>query len=485
MKRALLITALAHVVLVASALHPVPRRPKHPGSGGNLEATAGSMLDISTTRVYIMAADSLTLFLLTTFVLVSVSGLVLFNSGHGKTQPHSDISTGLPVPSTPCEDFASLALTAQMTTNRHSKASVELSEVRTLSIMIAHTPVAPPTKEDAIIPMPLPQQQPKQGKLRSSRTVNAPRTASTLLARAGSDVVMTFGTDQPEVYLSMLRKRINKKGGKCSCPCDRHSPPFARGAALALSATTKDMRLPSSLCTSSRESSTRALSIWGLSDDCLVVDTATTAAAMMAQAANAQVITGASATATLGLPRLCLSGPRKQVAAATTVSEWDGSDVSGGKDTSEVCTKDIGIPDDAVAICVADTFGGAGLTNRRRSVNGTRMSHVSGMTMIKEGVTGNVQGNVQGGEEVDVQDRTGLDGAEVRSRDGIILTKDLIVGNDRDVMMMRLQTHCRHDSVARSSVLSFVFAFLSFVTSLFHNTFIAGRPMVVRTFDHY
>lgn len=104
-----------------------------------------------------------------------------------------------------------------------------------------------------------------------------------------------------------------------------------------------------------------------------------------------------------------------------------------------------------MSIYVAGTFGSAGLTNRRRRVNETSMSHVSGMKIIKEGVTGNLQSNVKGGEEVDVQESTCFDWAEVRNRYGIILTKYFILFNDRDVMMMRLQTHSRHDSVARSS----------------------------------
>lgn len=84
------------------------------------------------------------------------------------------------------------------------------------------------------------------------------------LVRGDSDVIHTFGTDRPEVYLSMLRKSV-KQTNKCSCPCGHHSPPFVQKREMyeRLNGKKDDSSAvhvahvpPSSPCTSGRNSAT-------------------------------------------------------------------------------------------------------------------------------------------------------------------------------------------------------------------------------------
>lgn len=49
-------------------------------------------------------------------------------------------------------------------------------------------------------------------------------------ARSEPPLIMTFGTDRPSVYLAMDAPAPPR----CSCPCGRHSPPFARSPTRVL-----------------------------------------------------------------------------------------------------------------------------------------------------------------------------------------------------------------------------------------------------------
>lgn len=226
-------------------------------------------LTISNTHVYTIPTNALTIFLIGisgALTIAFVAYTTFFPAdcmSCSSTDYQSLVQTLLPLSSAPLEDLPALVHFATASI----PPPVRPQKMRNLTPRLDHK------HKSASCRLLWTPSVVRESPIRKS--LDPPK-----IIRGASDVILTFGTDKPEVFLPMLRNSI-KSEKKCTCPCGHHSPPFLtqrKKTGFALNAKESDSSTirsanvpPSSPCTSGRNSST-GVSIEG-SNSCSAVDT--------------------------------------------------------------------------------------------------------------------------------------------------------------------------------------------------------------------